>query len=186
MIVKDQKRGRPKGSGNKLNANSILYVAKALMKEEKKIPSIRKLASNLSVDPMAIYHYFNNKNDLLEAITTSLIEDIYQPQVTDNWKQELTKLCVSYLSLLDNYPGLLNTLLSMTSDNPAQVFHQRFTVVINPLTLSDEATHDALSLLIDYLHGFAQALNCNNSVKPLSVDMLTGPLNLYCIALENS
>jgi len=185
MIVKDQKRGRPKGSGNKLNVQAILDIAKVLMKEEKKIPSIRKLASNLNVDPMAIYHYFSNKSDLLEAITTSLIEDIYQPLISDDWKQELTLLCASYLTLLDSYPGLLDTLLSMNSISPAKVFTERFSLVIKPLSLDDESKKNALNLLVDYLHGYAQALNCKSSDSPLNVAMLAGPLNLYCIALEN-
>ncbi len=80
------------------------------------------LASSLNVDAMAIYHYFSNKNSLLEAITTSLIEDIYEPKVSDSWKLELNELCSSYLTLLNNYPGLLETLLTMSSTSPAAVF----------------------------------------------------------------
>lgn len=186
MIVKQQKRGRPTGSGNKLNADVILDTAKALMKEEKKIPSIRKLALRLAVDPMAIYHYFKKKNDLLEAITTSLVEDIYEPQVSDAWQQELTLLATSYLCLLNSYPGLLTTLLSMTSMGPAQVFNQRFYIVIEQLSLSEESKQHALHLLVDYLHGYAHALNCNNNDTPLTMEMLEGPLSFYCIALENS
>ena len=62
MSVKDKKRGRPAGAANQLSGKSIIESAKLLMCEEGKIPSIRKLASSLGVDAMAIYHYFKNKN----------------------------------------------------------------------------------------------------------------------------
>lgn len=156
------------------------------MKEEKKIPSIRKLATTLAVDPMAIYHYFDNQNVLLEAITTSLIGDLYQPQSSEDWQQELTTLCISYLSLLNNYPGLLTTLLSMSTFSPAQEFNQRFQMIIKQLTLSEASKQNALHLLVDYLHCYVHALNCNNSETPLTQKMLPGPLSFYFIALENN
>lgn len=185
MIVNEKKRGRPKGKQNQLSAEAILQQAKALMRSDGKIPSIRKLASNLDVDAMAIYHYFTNKNALLEAITCSLIADIYQPDDTSDWKHELLTLCHSYVSLLHDYPGLLETLLSMNSTSPAQVFIQRFEQIVSPLALSDTASKNALDLLVDYLHGFALALNCNHG-GTLPTEALVGPIDLVCLALERS
>jgi len=191
MPVKDKKRGRPKGSSSQLNGQAILDKAKTLMREDGKIPSIRKLALSLDVDAMAIYHYFSNKNALLEAITTSLVEDIYQPKKelsnkSESWKSELNKLCASYLTLLNDYPGLLETLLTMSSVGPAEVFVERFNVVVEPLNLNADSAKNGLDLLADYLHGFALALNCSDSQSALDITMLEGPLNMYCIALENA
>jgi AcrR family transcriptional regulator len=186
MPVKEKKRGRPKGSNRQLSAEIIMDKAKALMKEEQKVPSIRKLASSLNVDAMAIYYYFENKNKLLEAITTSLIEDIYEPKMGEDWRLELNTLCTSYVTLLNDYSGLLETLLSMNSENPAGVFIEKFHVVIEPLKLDNVAVKDALDLLVDYLHGYALALNCSNGHSDLDIEMLKGPLNMYCIALEHA
>ncbi|GIC75311.1 TetR/AcrR family transcriptional regulator [Moritella sp. F3] len=191
MSVKDKKRGRPRGSSSQLSSLVIITAAKAFMQEEGKIPSIRKLASTLQIDAMAIYHYFSNKNALLEAITTSLITDIYQPKNTDErdyegWQSELHNLCNSYLQLLNSYPGLLETLLSMESESPAAVFIDRFEIVISPLQLTPRAAKKGLDLLVDYLHGFALALNCNTSKTALTMDMLAGPLELYCLGLTHS
>ncbi|MCW8328936.1 TetR/AcrR family transcriptional regulator [Photobacterium sp. SDRW27] len=184
MSVKDKKRGRPKGATSHLNGQVIIDMAKCIMREEGKIPSIRQLASRLDVDAMAIYHYFKNKNTLLVAITTSLVEDIYQPKVNDDWQSELRQLCRSYLSLLNDFPGLLETLLSMDSAGPATVFIERFEQVMAPLNLDATASKNALDLLVDYLHGYALALNCNGEKSTLNIDMLDGPLNLYCSALD--
>lgn len=185
MSVKDKKRGRPKGSGSQLNVDIIIDATKVLMGNEGKVPSIRKLASSLNVDAMAIYYYFENKQTLLVAITTSLIEDIYEPKVSEDWKLELATLCNSYITLLNEYSGLLETLLSMQSKSPAGVFIERFYIVIEPLKLDSVAAKNALDLLVDYLHGYAFALNCNNGQSEFNVEMMNGPLNMYCIALEN-
>ncbi|MPY26590.1 TetR/AcrR family transcriptional regulator [Shewanella psychropiezotolerans] len=197
MTVKGKKRGRPSGAANQLSAQIIMDMSKSLMREQGKVPSIRKLARCLNVDAMAIYHYFSNKNALLEAITTSLIEEIYLPEegnfnTRDNWKLELNKLCTSYLSLLSHYPGLLETFLSMSTISPAEVFAARFNIVIEPLHLDVESAKNGLDLLVDYLHGYALALSCNgkdcnskDSQSTLNMEMLEGPLALYCVALEN-
>lgn len=80
----------------------------------------------------------------------------------------------------------METLLSMNSESPAGVFIERFHIVIEPLNLDDVTAKDALDLLVDYLHGYALALNCSNEHSELDVEMLKGPLNMYCIALENA
>lgn len=186
MSVNQKKRGRPKGSGNQLSSDTILDMAKSLMKAEGKIPTIRKLTSSLNVDAMAIYYYFESKNKLLEAITTSLVEDIYEPVVSDDWKSELYKLCTSYLNLHADYPDLLETMLSMDVYSPAKVFHEKFEQVVKPLALDEAATMNSVSLLADYLHGYVLAMNCNSDREALDISMVKGPLQMYCVALENT
>lgn len=184
MSVKDRKRGRPKASTGQLSREVIGDKAKELMSLEGKVPSIRKLATALQVDAMAIYHYFDNKSALLEAITRSLIEEIYQPKTCHQWQAELKQLSLSYLRLLRQYPGLLETMLGMTTDGPAVVFTERFQTAISPLNLTDATKKNSLDLLVDYLHGLALAVNCApdaHEVEPL----LEGPLNFYMTSLEH-
>lgn len=184
MSVKEKKRGRPAKKHGSLSQCIIIEQAKSLMLNNGKAPSIRQLSSSLNVDAMAIYHYFKNKDALLEAITTSLIGDIYEPKKSDDWKKELEYLCHSYLQLLNQYSDLLETLLSMKSAGPAIVFRKRFNEVIYSLNLDKDSADNALALLVDYLHGFALAMKCNKQEGQLRVDMIAGPLNLYCNAIQ--
>ncbi|MDC5812003.1 TetR/AcrR family transcriptional regulator [Vibrio europaeus] len=183
MSVKQKRRGRPQAQTSQLDAERILSKAKELMLRDNKMPSVRGLATELSVDAMAIYHYFRNKNALQESIVVSLIEDIYQPDSSEGWRAQLSQLCFSYVSLLHRYPGLLETLLKMDSVSPANVFIERYETIVKPLGLTPETTKNAIDLLADYLHGFALALNCQPSSE-LTLDMLAGPLSLYCQLLE--
>lgn len=157
-----------------------------MMEEDGKIPSIRKLAVALNVDAMAIYHYFKNKDALLEAITVSLINGLYTPQPNGGWQDELRSLCHSYLQLLRQYPDLLETLLSTKLEGPVNLFTQYFVQIVAPLKLDDAETHNALSLLVDYLHGFALAMKCNQQQQQLTIDMSSGPIDFYCQALKSS
>jgi hypothetical protein len=74
----------------------------------------------------------------------------------------------------------------MTAKSPAEVFIERFKVVISPLDLDTPSTASALNLLADYLHGFALALNCSQTQGALDISMLKGPLDMYCLALDNA
>jgi len=184
MSVKDRKRGRPTASSGLLSREIIVDKAKELMRIEGKVPSIRKLATALQVDAMAIYHYFDNKNALLEAITLSLIEAIYQPEISHQWQAELRQLSLSYLGLLQQYPGLLETMLAMTTDGPAAVFIERFQTAVTPLNLTDATLKNCLDFLVDYLHGLALAVNCAQGAHEIE-PLLEGPLNFYMTSLEH-
>lgn len=183
MSVKDQKRGRPKVGDRQLSAEGILSVAKVMMREDGKIPSIRALAKQLGADAMAIYYYFKNKNELLEAITVSLMQDIVEPSEQLDWKENIYRLSVSYLKILNDHPGLLETLLTMKSLGPVEVFSQRFEASIEPLNLSESQINTARDLLVDYLHGYALALNCNPDRTELTAEMIEKPMELYYLAL---
>lgn len=184
MTGQKKKRGRPKANQEKLTEKTIVESAKVLLKEDSKIPSIRKVAGTLEVAPMAIYHYFPNKNALLERVTTSLMEEIYKPLPDANWIEELTTLCKSYLQLLRDYSGLLEIFLSMSSDGPAQIFTDRFQLILKPYQLTENELQNSLYLLVDYLHGYALAIHCATDKKALSIDMVDGPLNFYIQALR--
>ena len=182
MTVKEKRRGRPARAKDRLNAESIILCARVLLLEDGKVPSIRKVAGELNVDPMAIYHYFANKTALLEAVTVSLVEEIYKPIASSDWQVELYKLCESYLLLLKDHGGLLETMLSMSEVTPAQVFAERFHTVLTPLKLDEKQWKNALDLLVDYLHGFALAMHCNKQ-QTLNVGHIQGPIKFYIESL---
>lgn len=184
MSVKQRKPGRPVGTQSPLNADAIIACARQLMREQGKVPSIRQVSGGLGVDAMAIYHYFANKAALLEAVTVSLVEDIYQPDASTPWQQQLRCLCRSYLHLLQQHSGLLETLLSMTSAGPAQIFSQRLANVLQPLALTDGVFEQARDLLADYMHGVALAMQCQP--QALTLDCIEGPLQLLFNALEQA
>jgi AcrR family transcriptional regulator len=187
MEVKNKRRGRPSEGNNKLSRESILFAARAWILQETKTLSMRALASRLEVDPMALYHYFDNKAALLEAVAISIMQDIYVPDASnEDWQLELKKLCQSYLSQLSNHPGLLESLLSMgkMGRGPAEVFTDRFNMAISSLAIKAETKKAALDLIADYLHGFALAIRCSGDDFKPDINDIEMPLVLYFSSLQ--
>ena len=183
MTIK--KRGRPQKESKALSKEVIIKAANNLMISDGKIPSIRSLSAELNVDAMAIYYYFKSKGVLLEELTTSLISEIYQPQKGLEWEVELRKLSKSYITLLSKYDGLLQTLLSMKSTSPANVFISRFKTIMKKLNMSTSIENASLNLLADYLHGFSISMNCDNTGK-LTVDSIDESLDIIFTGINAS
>ncbi len=175
-------RGRPTNKDRQLNQELIIYMGKALMREQGEVPSIRGLARALNVDAMSIYHYFENKNSLLEAILTSLMDSIYFPKQNLQWQESLFLLTESYLTLLRNYKGLLETLITMSDDGPIMVFAERFNKIITPLNLSTEKQTQSLSLLLSFLHGQALLPVKDIDASHLELKQL---FQSYCIVISD-
>ncbi len=188
MSVNERKRGRPPEGDDKLSAEAIIAAAQEQMLQHGQKLSIRGLARTLDVDPMAIYHYFANKNALLEAVAVNIMEGIYTPDGTQPWEGELEKLSMSYLALLRDHPGLLETLLSMLSSGlkHAEVFSARFDVAVAPLDLDPDTQRAALDLLVDYLHGFALALHTATDDDTIDIRGMQKPFALYIRALRGA
>lgn len=56
--------------------------------------SMRKLAADLGVQPGALYHHFENKDALLEAISDEILRRGRRPAEIVTWEAELRLLCV--------------------------------------------------------------------------------------------
>lgn len=188
MSVKKKKRGRPSVGSDKLTADSIIATAREQMLQHGQKLSIRGLARELNVDPMAIYYYFENKNALLEAVATNIMDDIYTPDRNKPWEEELEKLCSSYLALLRDHPGLLETLLAMASSGlrHGDVFQTRFEIAVDAIGLAPETKNVALDLLVDYLHGFALAIHLSKDANKVNISDMQKPFALYLRALRYS
>lgn len=175
MEVK-KRRGRPVKDTEKLEKNKIIQTAQDMILADGKVPSIRYLASELNVDPMAIYYYFSNKQILLEAVSISLISELYKPRQDLSWKENLLQLCRSYILLLLKYPDLISIILSTSGKGTALIFLQRFESCVEELNLNPEKINTITALLADYIHGFSFASACNKTDMIVTVDMAEKPL----------
>ncbi len=156
-----------------------MEAAKDLTVSSHKLPSIRSIAAHLEVDPMAIYHYFESKQALLESMASSIVTSVYQPKTALRWENELGKLAVSYVDTLRAYPGLLEAMLANPVVGPVHMFAERFNVAIANLAIDESTRRDALYLFVDYLHGFAYSATCAGELaNQLKTKEVVRPLHL--------
>src|ERR687892_737845 len=68
--------------------------------------TIRRLAKELGVTPMALYWHFRSKDELLDGMAASIFEEIdLSVDASARWQEQLRALLGSMLSVLRAYPS---------------------------------------------------------------------------------
>jgi len=67
--------------------------------------SMRKLAGELGVDPMALYHHFSNRAALMHAVMEGLIASCPLPPPSEDWRADIRALCQALRQLAHDHPG---------------------------------------------------------------------------------
>ena len=57
--------------------------------------TMRSLAKELGVKPMALYHYFANKDEILDGIVDLVFGEMDLPSVEGHWRAEITRRAAS-------------------------------------------------------------------------------------------
>lgn len=69
--------------------------------------SMRQLAKDLGVTPMAIYYYVSNKDALFERVADAVLARVPRPAPSGrNWREEMKACAIHGFRLLSEYPGL--------------------------------------------------------------------------------
>lgn len=66
--------------------------------------TIRSLATDLGVHPMSLYHYFEGKDAILEAMIDVLLDEAPLPEVT-SWQAWIEEVFATMRSLARSHPG---------------------------------------------------------------------------------
>lgn len=151
--------GRPKAEQAALDRQRIIVAALALLDAQGIAAlSMRRLAAELGVDPMAIYRHLPNKQALLEAIVAQVFSELrVEGQHAGGWQEQLRAFARAYRAMARAHPNLVLHLVA----NSAAATHAAL--------LANEALYSALAgaglpprlvllagdLLIDFLNGFA-------------------------------
>ena len=68
--------------------------------------SMRSLASELGVDPMAVYHYFPNKGAIIQGVLSRAMTQIDTEVPGIAWQQDLAILCNNMRRFAQDHPQL--------------------------------------------------------------------------------
>jgi AcrR family transcriptional regulator len=123
--------------------------------------TMRKLAEELGVEAMSLYHHFANKDAILDGMVDFIFTEIELPAKEANWKTAMRRRAVSAREVLSRHPWAIGLLESRRNPGPALLRHHD--AVIGNLRLGGfsigMAAH-AFSVLDSYIYGFAlQELN---------------------------
>ena len=81
--------------------------------------TMRRLADQLRVDPMSIYHYLDDKDALLDGLAEALWEQVELAGEKADWKQVLRSFAVSLRGLAHAHPQAYGLLCRACLTQPA-------------------------------------------------------------------
>jgi len=117
-----------KESARRLDPEKVVDSALALADGEGTAAvTLRRLATQHGVTPMALYRHFKDKDDLLAALGDRLLSDVVLPEPTDErWDLQLHELLTAFVTALRAHPRLADlTLLRILVAEPGLVMAER-------------------------------------------------------------
>jgi AcrR family transcriptional regulator len=85
--------------------------------------TIRKLAVELDVKPMTIYHHVPNKEAIIDGMVDLVFSEIDLPPIDVDWKQAIRQRAASARVVLARHPWAAPLMESRTSPGPATLRH---------------------------------------------------------------
>jgi AcrR family transcriptional regulator len=118
--------------------------------------TIRSLARELGVKPMAIYYYVANKSEILDGIVDLVFAEIERPAPDGDWRSELVRRANSARQVLSRHHWAIGLMESRKSPGPATLRHHDAVIgTLRRAGFSVEMTAHAYALLDSYVYGFA-------------------------------
>lgn len=154
-----RKQGRPRAGSELLTRERILHAALKLVDEHGiEALSMRRLAAEFDVDPMAIYHHLPGKEAILEGIAQLAFSELrVEPSEDDDWRQQVRAFARAYRDLVRTHPHLTLLLIANVEAGGASVLEasERLYEALEKSGLPPELIVPAAGVIVDYVHGFA-------------------------------
>lgn len=144
----------------RLNRHRVLTAAAALADRIGiEALSMRRLAQELDVVPMALYKHVANKEELLDGVVELLVAEIDPPATGVDWRTAIRLRVLSARRVLLRHPWGRSVLESRTSRTPAVLGYIDSVIgTFRAGGFSDELTHHVMHALGSRMWGFTQEL----------------------------
>lgn len=143
-----------------LNRDRVLRAAVALADQVgSDALSMRKLAQQLDVVPMALYKHVANKEELLDGMVDVVVGEIDPPIAGVGWRSAVRQRILSARQALLRHPWASQVLESRTAPTPT-VLHYMESMIATFRTggFSADLTHHVMHAMGSRIFGFTQEL----------------------------
>lgn len=119
--------------------------------------SMRKLAAELRVDAMSIYHHVADKQALLMGVYQAVLEELPLPATDVRWQQSLREQGKRFYRLARKYPEIFPRLISSQYATPREIeTYQRIREILMKAGLGEEDANRTTTAIYTYATGVAQ------------------------------
>jgi len=117
--------------------------------------SMRKLGEELGASAMSAYHYFPNKEHLLDGMVDVVFGEIEPPSIDADWKTAMRDRAISTREALNRHRWAIGHMEGRTEHGPANIrLHDAVLGCLRAAGFSLEATVHAYSIQDAYIYGF--------------------------------
>jgi AcrR family transcriptional regulator len=117
--------------------------------------TMRRLARELDVEAMSLYHHLANKDDILDGMVEIVFGEIELPPRDTNWKEAMRRRGESVRAVLTRHPWAISIMESRTSPGPNTLGHlDAMLGACRAAGFSLPMTAHAISLIDSYIYGF--------------------------------
>ena len=117
--------------------------------------TMRKLADQLGVGAMSLYHYVPNKDELITHMVDLVFSEIELPSMDVDWKTAMRRCAISKRNVLNRHRWAIGLLESQAMPGPASLRVNNAELGYLREAFSVEMTIQACSVLDAYIYGFA-------------------------------
>ncbi|MET0415736.1 MAG: TetR/AcrR family transcriptional regulator [Actinoplanes sp.] len=126
--------------------------------------SMRKLAQDLGVVPMALYKHVANKDELLDGVVDMVVAEIDPPAGGDDWKAAVRQRILSARRALLRHPWAAQVIESRRAPTPAVLAYLDSMIgLFRSGGLSVDLVHHVMHTMGSRILGFSQELFDDNS-----------------------
>ena len=118
--------------------------------------TMRKLAEELEVEAMSLYHHVANKDAILDGMVDMIFAEIELPRSDITWKAAMRQRGASVRAALNRHPWSISIMESRTSPGPATLRHHDAVIgCCRAAGFTLPMTAHAFSMMDSYIFGFA-------------------------------
>lgn len=153
-------RGRPPAGGKTVSPESILSEALSILDADGLNGlSMRALAKRVGINPMTIYHHFNDRDGLIKSLAERVYADVAAPE-TGETLARAKGLLTAYYAKVVLHPALTLAIFARPAVFPdhAKRITSELTGLLSERNLSSQRASLWTHILVDYTHGAALAV----------------------------
>jgi AcrR family transcriptional regulator len=117
--------------------------------------TMRRLAQELGIEAMSLYHHVANKDDILDGMVDMVFGEIELPSDDADWKTAMRQRARSARAAMTRHPWAISLMESRSSPGPETLRHHDAVIgSCRRAGFSVETTAHAFSLIDSYIYGF--------------------------------
>ena len=117
--------------------------------------TMRRLAQELGIEAMSLYHHVANKDDILDGMVDMVFGEIDLPAAGEDWKTAMRERARSARAALTRHPWAISLMESRSSPGPATLRHHDAVLgSCRGAGFSVAMAAHAFSLIDSYIYGF--------------------------------